>query len=102
MQLFTSEELQHRPAEVQQAALVEPALITFHGRPKLVMMSMEEFQRMQGGRHLLLESAHFSDDLMTELRQIAEQYPVPEEEMVLLGGLLEANTDRPPPSDPIG
>ena len=36
MQVFTSEELQRHPADVQQSALVEPTFITFHGRPRLV------------------------------------------------------------------
>jgi prevent-host-death family protein len=44
---FTSLDLQQRIGEVQNAALKEPVAVTFHGRPRNVMMSVEEFERLK-------------------------------------------------------
>jgi len=89
MQVFTSEELQRRPAEVQQSALIEPTLITFHGRPRLVMMSLYEFDRLRGRRHTALDGVQLSEDLLSEMRRIAEECPVDDADLKLLGGLLD-------------
>jgi PHD/YefM family antitoxin component YafN of YafNO toxin-antitoxin module len=89
MQVFTSEELQRRPADVQQSALVEPTFITFHGRPRLVMMSLDEFDRLRGRRHTVLNAAALSEDVLAEMRRIADEYPVEDSEIKLIGGLLE-------------
>lgn len=93
MQVFTSEELQHRPAEVQQSALIEPTVITFHGRPRLVMMSVDEFERLRGRRHAALSSVTLSDDILSEMQRIADEYPGEEPE--LEGGLLNGAKDQP-------
>jgi hypothetical protein len=44
---FTSLDLQQRIGDVQNAALKEPVAVTFHGRPRNVMMSVEEFERLK-------------------------------------------------------
>jgi hypothetical protein len=95
MQVFTSEELQRRPADVQQSALVEPTFITFHGRPRLVMMSLDEFDRLRGRRHTVLDAVGLSDDVLAELRRIAAEYPVEDSEIKLVGGLLEGDNGTP-------
>jgi len=89
MQVFTSEELQRRPAEVQQSALVEPTMITFHGRPRLVMMSVDEFDRLRARRHLVLRAAGLSDDIIAEMQRIADEHPSGDDDLTLLGGLLD-------------
>jgi len=97
MQVFTSEELQRRPAEVQQSALVEPTFITFHGRPRIVMMSLDEFDRLRGRRHTVLDAAELSEDVLAEMRRLADEHPTDASEMALLGGLLDdESTSRPP------
>jgi hypothetical protein len=40
--------MQKQAAAVQEAAMREPVLITYHDRPRLVVMSMEEFERLGG------------------------------------------------------
>lgn len=48
MRTFRSQDMQKQAAVVQEAAMREPVLITYHDRPRLVVMSMEEFERMGG------------------------------------------------------
>jgi len=90
MQTFSSEDLQRCPADVQQSALVEPTFITFHGRPRLVMMSLDEFERLRGRRHTVLDAANLSDDVLESLQRIADDNPCDDAELKLLGGLLES------------
>jgi PHD/YefM family antitoxin component YafN of YafNO toxin-antitoxin module len=47
MNTFSSLDMQQRTGEVQSAALREPIALTFHGRPRNVMMSVEEFARLK-------------------------------------------------------
>jgi PHD/YefM family antitoxin component YafN of YafNO toxin-antitoxin module len=76
MQVFTSEELQLCPADVQQSALVGPTFITFPGRPRLVMMSLDEFDRLRGRRRTVLNTAELSEDVLAEIRRIAKEHSV--------------------------
>jgi prevent-host-death family protein len=93
MQIFSAEELQRRSAEVQQAAAVEPVIITFHERPRLVMMSVEEFDRLRGRRHFALEPLEPSASVLDRLQEIADAYPVSDDDLKLQGGLLDAIDD---------
>jgi prevent-host-death family protein len=47
MQTFRSQDMQKQAAAVQEAAMKEPVIITYHDRPRLVVMSMEEFDRLR-------------------------------------------------------
>jgi prevent-host-death family protein len=89
MQTFTSEELQRRPADVQQSALVEPTYVTFHGRPRLVVMSVDEFDRLQGRRRAVFDASEISEEVLDDLRAMANAYPVHEEDLGLVGGLVD-------------
>jgi hypothetical protein len=48
MQFFPASELQRNPAEIQKAALMGPVFLTYHDKPRYVMMSLDEFVRIQG------------------------------------------------------
>ena len=48
MQAFRSQDMQKQAAAVQEAAMKEPVIITYHDRPRLVLMSVEEFDRLRG------------------------------------------------------
>jgi prevent-host-death family protein len=50
MQIFRSQDLQRKLAVIQEAAMEEPVVITYHDRPRLVLMSMREFDRLRGRR----------------------------------------------------
>jgi PHD/YefM family antitoxin component YafN of YafNO toxin-antitoxin module len=47
MQRFGSFDLQHNIAKVQEVAMCEPVAISYHGRDRLVMLSIEEFKRLK-------------------------------------------------------
>ncbi|MEH6719017.1 MAG: type II toxin-antitoxin system Phd/YefM family antitoxin [Aurantimonas endophytica] len=47
MQAFTSIDLQKQTGDVQRAASREGAVITSHGKPRNVMLSVEEFCRLK-------------------------------------------------------
>ena len=59
MEFFTTQELKIKPATVMAAALSGPALIVHKGRPKMVMMTMDEYARLSGRR----KSAETPSDL---------------------------------------
>ncbi|MEJ2378967.1 MAG: hypothetical protein P8Y53_09490 [Pseudolabrys sp.] len=48
MQSFAASQLQRNSAEIQKAALMGPVFLTYHDKPRYVMMSLEEFVRIQG------------------------------------------------------
>lgn len=50
MQIFRSQDMQKQAATIQDAAMKEPVLITYHDRPRLVLMSMQEYDRLRGRR----------------------------------------------------
>jgi hypothetical protein len=45
---FAASELQRNPADIQKAALMGPVFLTYHDKPRYVMMSLDEFVRMHG------------------------------------------------------
>jgi hypothetical protein len=50
MHSFAASELQRNSAEVQKAALMGPVFLTYHDKPRYVMMSLDEFIRIQGNK----------------------------------------------------
>jgi hypothetical protein len=47
MYSFAASELQRNSAEIQKAALMGPVFLTYHDKPRYVMMSLDEFVRIQ-------------------------------------------------------
>jgi hypothetical protein len=47
MREFTSLDLQQQSGEIQRSAAASPVVILNHGRPRSVMMSVEEFRRLK-------------------------------------------------------
>jgi len=47
MKRFSSLELQRRSGEIQRSALSEPVVITNHGVPRYVMLTIKEFRRLK-------------------------------------------------------
>lgn len=47
MKQFSSLDLQQKTGEVQRSAFVEPVVITNHGKPRFVMVTVEEFSRLK-------------------------------------------------------
>lgn len=69
LQNFTSQDLQKMPSRVQEAALKAPIVITHHRRRRLVMLSVEEFDRLQklaaGPQAFKLEE--LDDEIVSEI-----------------------------------
>ena len=76
MENFTSQDLQKKPGQVQEAALRAPIVITHHRRKRLVMLSIEEFERL---RHLATEPQAFKLDELDDrvLTQIVDAHMDP-------------------------
>jgi len=47
MRRFTSFDLQRNVARVQEAALREPVAVSYHGRDRLVILPIGEFERLK-------------------------------------------------------
>src|SRR5258708_8549229 len=47
MREFSSLDLQQHSGEIQQSAAISPVVILSHGKPRSVMMSVEEFRRLK-------------------------------------------------------
>jgi antitoxin Phd len=50
MQVTTSAEFHRRIGHFQDRALVEPIMVTRNGRPRVVLLSAEEYERLTGVR----------------------------------------------------
>jgi len=50
MQMFRSQDLQRQASLIQEAAMKEPVVITYHDRPRFVLMTMQEYDRLRGRR----------------------------------------------------
>ena len=55
METFSAVDLQKRTGDVQRAAAREPVVISVHGKPRNVMLSFEEFERLRGETPLEIE-----------------------------------------------
>ena len=47
MREFSSLDLQQHSGEIQQSAAISPVVILSHGKPRSVVMSVEEFRRLK-------------------------------------------------------
>lgn len=47
MRKFRSLDLQRHTAQVQEAPLREPVAVSYHGRPRLAIMAIDEFERLK-------------------------------------------------------
>lgn len=50
MEVFRSQDMQRQASVLQEAAMKEPVIITYHDRPRFVLMSMQEYDRLHGRR----------------------------------------------------
>lgn len=76
MVTITSAELQKNFGRYKEAAQREPIRVTSHGRESLVMLSAEEYRRLEA---LDTRRAYHPADLPPELREALEEARAPEE-----------------------
>jgi len=94
MLTFGTTDLQRRTADVQKAALKSPVLLTYHDKPRFIMMTVEEYAR-RPGVDLVAGPESLPDSAVARLQAIAEAHP--DAECVVAGGLaalLDEETER--------
>nr|WP_314262330.1 type II toxin-antitoxin system prevent-host-death family antitoxin [uncultured Devosia sp.] len=50
MREFSLSALNRRPGEIADQAMIEPVMLRKHGRPQVVMMSAEYYEKLMGQR----------------------------------------------------
>ena len=86
MRVFASSDLQRNPAEIQKAALMEPVFLSYHDKPRYVMMSLEEYVRLKGAT-IVAAPDSFPESVLARIRDIAESHP--DIEVEIGGGLAD-------------
>ncbi len=71
MHSFPASELQRNSAEIQKAALMGPVFLTYHDKPRYVMMSLDEFVRIQG-REARAHLATYPQAVAARVRELTE------------------------------
>jgi len=72
---FSSEDLQKHVGLVQEAALIEPVEITYHGRARHILMSVSEYRRLrEAPPPVALHLSEIPNDILAELAN-AEMAP---------------------------
>ena len=71
MHSFAASELQRNSAEVQKAALMGPVFLTYHDKPRYVMMSLDEFVRIQG-EEIAAHLAAYPPAVAARVRELAK------------------------------
>ena len=55
-------------------------------------MSVDEFDRLQGRRRAVFDASEISESVLDDLRSMANAYPVHEDDLKLVGGLVGDET----------
>jgi prevent-host-death family protein len=70
MKRFTFSDMNRGSGEILETALVEPVVLTKHGKEKLVILAADAYKRMQGQPHVTAYSiADMPDDVYHELME---------------------------------
>ncbi len=77
MQSFPASELQRNPAEIQKAALMGPVFLTYHDKPRYVMMSLDEFVRI-GGKEIRSHLATYPPGVAARVRELTKGPAAPD------------------------
>jgi prevent-host-death family protein len=72
MQVFRSQDMQRQASVLQDAAMKEPVIITYHDRPRFVLMSMEEYDRMRGRLGRLAVEVELPDAVADAIEALSE------------------------------
>ena len=77
MDRFSAHELQRNPAPVQEAAFKAPVAITYHGRDRLIIMSVDEYERLKRRDRQVFRIEELPEDYVELLK---EPYSDPEQD----------------------
>ncbi len=83
MQTFGSQDLQRQASAIQEAAMREPVIITYHDRPRFVMMTMQEYDKLRGRKRTVGAITDLPDSTARQIEALAEIDQEPAEGMEL-------------------
>jgi len=69
MQRFSSLDLQRNVARVQEAALREPVAVSYHGRDRLVIMPIDEFERLKRRDKMVISMEEMPEEFVQALQE---------------------------------
>ncbi|MBF0333773.1 MAG: type II toxin-antitoxin system Phd/YefM family antitoxin [Alphaproteobacteria bacterium] len=69
MRSFSSFDLQRNVAKVQEAALREPVAVSYHGRDRLVIMPIDEFERLKRRDKMVISMREIPEDFIAAMRE---------------------------------
>lgn len=72
MQIFRAQDMQKQAAIMQEAAMLEPVIITYHDRPRLVLLSMQEYDRLRGRQRTVGATVELPDSVIKQIEAMAE------------------------------
>jgi prevent-host-death family protein len=64
---ITGEQLQKSPGRLRSEARRTPVVVTYHGRPELVVMSVEDFETLRRNRRIAYRSDEMPADRLERL-----------------------------------
>ncbi len=85
MQVFRAQDMQRNVSAVQEAAMTEPVLITYHDRPRLVLMSIAEYARIRGREKVVGGIEDMDEGIAKAIMDIADE-STDEDEQALTRG----------------
>jgi PHD/YefM family antitoxin component YafN of YafNO toxin-antitoxin module len=71
METFTAQDMQDNGRVLRESAMSEPVIIMSDDRPSLVLMSMQEYDRLRGRRRIVGSAGELSDGLIASLDALA-------------------------------
>lgn len=74
---ITARELNHDVSAAKRQALEGPVVITDRGKPAFVLLSIEDYRRLDGGEESLVERLGMDDDLDIEFAPVEFGAKVP-------------------------
>lgn len=83
MKEVPASEFLRNTALYQDAAMVEPLTITSHGRPRLVLMSVEDYKAMRRATRQALNVTDLSGDMLKAIAEakVPDEYAHLDDEM---------------------
>lgn len=80
MEVFRSQDLQRQASLIQEAAIREPVIITYHDRPRFVLMTMQEYDRLRGRRRQVGAVTQLPESVVQQIEALAQVDDEPRQE----------------------
>jgi PHD/YefM family antitoxin component YafN of YafNO toxin-antitoxin module len=72
METFTAQDMQNNARVLRESAMSEPVIIMSDDRPSLVLMSMQQYDRLRGRRRIVGSASELSSGLVESLDAFLE------------------------------